>query len=65
MTDENLARLASIGADIRDAFARNRRVMSFGEYFKLFCAHPREQVRSAAQYLHDVFDHFGTREVRG
>lgn len=57
-------RLHALGSEIRDAYARNKRVMSFEEYFALFCAGPERQARSAAQYLRDVFDHFGTEEVR-
>src|SRR6185369_10979770 len=37
---------------------------SFGEYFTLFGADPARQVRSAAQYLRDVFDYFGIETVR-
>jgi len=50
--------------EMRESFARNRRVISFGEYFTLFGTEARRQVRSAAQYLRDVFDHFGTDSVR-
>ena len=57
-------RLHSLGLEIREAYAKNKRVMSFDEYFTLFSAQPARQVRSAAQYLRDVFDHFGTEEVR-
>jgi serine protein kinase len=50
--------------EMRDSFARNRRVISFTEYVTLFSAEPVRQLRSAAQYLRDVFDHFGTEPVR-
>jgi len=50
--------------EMRDSFARNRRVISFSEYVTLFSAEPVRQLRSAAQYLRDVFDHFGTEPVR-
>src|SRR5262245_58075821 len=56
--------LTQAATEMRDSFARNRRVMSFGEYFSLFGADPARQVRSAAQYLRDVFDHFGSQTVR-
>ena len=49
---------------MRDSFARNRRVISFAEYLTLFGADPARQLRSAGQYLRDVFDHFGTEAVR-
>jgi serine protein kinase len=50
--------------EIRDSFARNRRVMSFPEYLTLFGVDPARQLRSAGQYLRDVFDHFGSETVR-
>jgi predicted Ser/Thr protein kinase len=56
--------LAQTAGELRESFARNRRVMSFGEYFSLFGADAGRQVRSAAQYVRDVFDHFGTETVR-
>jgi serine protein kinase len=56
--------LAQTAGELRESFARNRRVMSFGEYFTLFGADAGRQVRSAAQYVRDVFDHFGTETVR-
>jgi predicted Ser/Thr protein kinase len=64
MADEPRERLQALGAEIREAYVRNKRVMSFDEYFALFTARPERQARSAAQYLKDVFDHFGTEEVR-
>lgn len=56
--------LSSLSSEMRDGFARNRRVMSFGEYIGLLHKDMAKQVRSAAQYLRDVFDYFGTTKVR-
>lgn len=56
--------LTQATGEMRDSFARNRRVISFTEYVTLFSAEPVRQLRSAAQYLRDVFDHFGTDAVR-
>src|SRR5450432_4537727 len=56
--------LLHTAGELRESFARNRRVMSFGEYFTLFGADAGRQVRSAAQYVRDVFDYFGTELVR-
>jgi serine protein kinase len=56
--------LSSLSTEVRDGFARNRRVMSFGEYIGLLHRDMANQVRSSAQYLRDVFDHFGTTKVR-
>jgi predicted Ser/Thr protein kinase len=56
--------LARTTGEMRDAFARNRRVISFDEYLALFAAEPVRQLRSAGQYLRDVFDFFGVDTVR-
>jgi serine protein kinase len=56
--------LVHIGGEIRDSFTRNRRVMSFAEYLALFMQNPQRQARNAAQYLKDVFDHFGQVKVQ-
>ncbi len=56
--------LATLSSEMRDGFARNRRVMSFAEYVGLLHKEMPRQVRSSAQYLRDVFDHFGTTRVR-
>jgi serine protein kinase len=55
--------LQSLGESIREDFAQNRRVMSFGEYLELVSARPRQQLRSSPQYLRDCFDHYGAVEV--
>jgi serine protein kinase len=56
--------LGQTAAELRETYARKRRVMSFGEYFTLFCSDIVRQTRSAAQYLRDALDHFGTESVR-
>jgi serine protein kinase len=56
--------LSTLSAEMRDGFARTRRVMSFAEYIGLLHKDMALQVRSAAQYMRDVFDHFGTTLVR-
>jgi predicted Ser/Thr protein kinase len=56
--------LSRIGQEVREGFTRNKRVMSFDEFYNLFLAHPEHYARNAAQYLKDVFDHFGTVEVK-
>jgi predicted Ser/Thr protein kinase len=56
--------LGDVTAEVRDGFAAKRRLMSFSEYVALFAQDPVRQLRCSAQYVRDVFDHFGTREVR-
>lgn len=55
--------LGQLATDVREGFERKRLLMSFAEYFTLFGAAPARHSRSAAQYLRDVFDHFGTDKV--
>ena len=55
--------LSRIGGGVREAYTRTRRVLSFDELYADARATPRRYVRSAAQYLHDCFDHFGTRKI--
>ncbi len=56
--------LGQTAVELREGFAQKRRVMSFNEYFTLFCSDMVTQTRSAAQYLRDALDHFGTEVVR-
>ncbi|MCA1664899.1 MAG: hypothetical protein LC659_11605, partial [Myxococcales bacterium] len=56
--------LAQIGQEVRDSYTRNKRVMSFDEFFQLFLSRPEQYARNVAQYIKDVFDHFGTEEVK-
>ncbi len=53
-----------IGRAIQSAYDRNRRVMSFETYLAEALRKPERHARSAAQYLKDVFDYFGTVEVK-
>jgi serine protein kinase len=56
--------LGQTSSEMRESFARNRRVISFAEYVSAFSADPTEQLRSAAEYVRDVFDHFGSQPVQ-
>jgi serine protein kinase len=61
--DDALARLRDIERSVHDEFVANRRVLSFDEYFALFSAEPVRHTRTAAGYLRDCLDHYGTYEV--
>jgi predicted Ser/Thr protein kinase len=52
--------LSTVGTGVKRAFAENRSLLSFDEYLEAFHEAPRSHARSAAQYLRDVLDHFGT-----
>ncbi len=55
--------LVGLGDGIRGDFERNRRVLSFGQYLELVLATPARQLRSAAQYVVDSFEHYGTSMI--
>ncbi|HVP65889.1 MAG TPA: serine protein kinase PrkA [Anaeromyxobacteraceae bacterium] len=55
--------LASVGDAVKGAYAEQRSLLSFEEYLEVFLQAPRAQARSAAQYVRDALDHFGTDEV--
>ncbi len=55
--------LAELGEEIQHAFSKNRRVMSFGEFYALCKQHPQRHARGVAQYVKDVFDHYGTEDI--
>lgn len=55
--------LGQLGDEVQRSFSKNRRVMAFGEFLSLVQRHPARHARGAAQYIKDVFDHYGTAEV--
>ena len=57
------ALLADLSRQLKERFEADRQVLSFAEYLELFREHPRQQGRNVAQYLADVFDHYGTETV--
>ncbi|MCB9728398.1 MAG: serine protein kinase PrkA [Deltaproteobacteria bacterium] len=61
--DDALSRLREIERSVHDEFVANRRVLSLDEYFALFCAEPTRYARTAAAYVRDCLDYYGTYEV--
>ncbi len=55
--------LETLGKDVRDSFARDRTILAFDQYLDLFAQDPLRHSRNAAQYLKDVFDHWGAYDV--
>ena len=55
--------LEKVGKAVQESFQINRRVLSFGEYLTLVEENPGCHARSAAQYVRDMFDHYGTEMV--
>lgn len=46
------------------AFAEQAVLLSLDEYLPLVMAHPKRHLRNAAQYLVDVFDHYGSETLQ-
>src|SRR5881398_2817370 len=57
---DSLRYLQSVGEQVRDAFLRNKTILSFQEYMEGFFEKPRVHARDAAQYIRDCFDFYGT-----
>ena len=55
--------LRGLEQDVREEFEANRRVLSFDQYFELFCSAPEQQIRTAPQYVRDCLDYFGVDKV--
>jgi serine protein kinase len=52
--------LDEVESAVTGRYVRDRSLLSFDEYLQGFLEGPRRQARGAAQYLLDVFDHYGT-----
>jgi serine protein kinase len=59
-----MTELEGIATSMERRFREGRRVLSFQQYLELFAADPVRYGRDAARYVRDMFDHFGTREVK-
>jgi serine protein kinase len=56
--------LDGLVGDVRRAFLEDHTILSFMEYFNLVVDNPQRHLRSSAQYVVDVFDHFGRDELQ-
>jgi predicted Ser/Thr protein kinase len=55
--------LQAVGTEVKTAFVQDRTILTFDQYLDLFDRDPARQARNAAQYVKDVFDHYGVSEV--
>lgn len=55
--------LDEVGATITGRFHHDRSILSFEEYLQGFFEAPRQSARAVAQYLVDVFDHYGVETL--
>jgi serine protein kinase len=53
----------SLADAIQDRFRSQKRVLSFWEFLEEVRADPYRRLRSSAQYLRDMLDHFGVEEI--
>ncbi|MCA9690263.1 MAG: serine protein kinase PrkA [Myxococcales bacterium] len=56
-------RLEALASAAAREFESTRRVLTFDEWFAMFCEAPRLHARGAAEYLRDAFEHYGRRDV--
>ena len=57
--------LTAVASRVQERFAERQQILSFGEFLEQIAREPRTRVRGAAQYVRDMFDYYGTRQVRG
>ncbi len=57
MTDSQQL-LAEVASEVRQDFAGNSRIMSYGDFLKSFADHPERHARSSVQYVRDCFLYF-------
>ena len=61
---DSLRYLQAIGSQVQETFLKNKTILSFQEYVDAFAERPRVHARSAAQYIRDCFDFYGTETLQ-
>lgn len=51
--------LKNLSTRVKTAFVEDRTLLTYGEWLEVMLERPAQNLRSASQYLKDVFDHFG------
>jgi serine protein kinase len=59
----SLETIEHLKQDIQAHFQAQRVILSFGDFLDLVTERPEKMMRSAAAYLRDAFDHFGSETV--
>src|SRR3989304_57503 len=57
--------IQKIAADVAAAFEQQRAILGFPAYIELLLAQPRRHLRSAVEFLRDMFLHFGQASIPG
>ncbi len=60
----DLALLRDLEDRTNRAFQERQQVLSFDAFFSTFLSAPARHVRTAAQYLRDCFEHYGSTEIQ-
>lgn len=56
--------IQQIGDEVQRGFRAGKRVLSFAEYLEVVQKSPTLHLRNVAQYLRDMFDHYGTETLQ-
>lgn len=60
---ETTTLLDQLTKDYKNLFQKREVILSFGAYLERVRQNPSRLIRSAAEYLRDTFDFFGTRDI--
>ncbi len=65
MTDapDPRALLGDLSGRVKKAFEDHRSLMGFADWFCQMCEAPSQHLRGSSQYIRDVFDHYGSKEL--
>ncbi|MBI4819736.1 MAG: serine protein kinase PrkA [Deltaproteobacteria bacterium] len=55
--------LSELSLSVKTAFEESRTILSYREWLEIALQNPERNFRSSAQYVKDVFDHFGVEEL--
>ena len=61
--DKRSKLLDQLVGDVHQAFLDDRTILSFREYFDAVLELPDRHLRSSAQYIVDMLDHYGREEL--
>lgn len=59
-----MSNLDELALQIQETFTQNQTIKSFQQFIEDVKKDPRKYTRGSAEYLKDVFDHFGSYQVR-
>ena len=62
--NEAMTDIEKISNTVEEQFKRDRTLLSFAEYLEAVKSKPHTHLRSSAQYLVDLFEHYGTKEIK-